>query len=176
MVGIHNSRKNFRASLVTLTTQCVARMGLRLRVFSERSPLARTKMLPSGMHTPWAGSNRKPQFRSSIPFRAGRYSLTFHPHYLSVYASTNDFGDSPYTLAATLDTGPGASGYPDGIPARSSSNYFQSARASDGSPVLNGSGTGTSWKATASVDARRKPFDRPKSIVQSSVVPIIVEM
>ena len=83
---------------------------------------------------------QKPCFRSSIPIRAGRYSLTFHPHYLSVYASTNDFGDTPYTLAATLDTGPVASSYPGGIRTRSSSNYFQSARASDGSASAGFSG------------------------------------
>jgi len=76
---------------------------------------------------------QKPCFRSSIPFRAGRYSLTFHPHYLSVYASTGDFGDTPYTQAATLDTGPVASSYPGGSHTRSSSNYFQSALASHGS-------------------------------------------
>jgi len=78
---------------------------------------------------------QKPCFRSSIPFRAGRYSLTFHPHYLSVYASTGDFGDTPYTQAATLDTGPVASSYPGGSHTRSSSNYFQSALATDGSPI-----------------------------------------
>jgi len=79
---------------------------------------------------------QKPCFRSSIPFRAGRYSLTFHPHYLSVYASTGDFGDTPYTQAATLDTGPVASSYPGGSHTRSSSNYFQSALASHGSALI----------------------------------------
>ena len=77
VVGSHDSEKSDRVSLVTLMTQCVARMGLRLRASSEHSPLAWTEMLPSSMQKPWAGSNRKPSFRSSIPFRAGRYSLPF---------------------------------------------------------------------------------------------------
>ena len=38
---------------------------------------------------------------------------------------------SPYTHPATLDTGPVASGYPGGIPTRSSTNHFQFARATD---------------------------------------------
>jgi hypothetical protein len=37
---------------------------------------------------PSAESDRKQYFRNSIPFRAGQLLPTFHPHYLSVYAST----------------------------------------------------------------------------------------
>ena len=40
-----------------------------------------------------------PSFRSSISFRAGQPVPTFHPHYLSVYASTLNFG---LHLIATL--------------------------------------------------------------------------
>ncbi|MCA9124364.1 MAG: hypothetical protein KDB11_29510, partial [Planctomycetales bacterium] len=56
---------------------------------------------------------------------------TFHPHYLSVYASTSDFDVWSYTLAATLDTEPLARGYSGGISPRSSSNHFQFARSSN---------------------------------------------
>ena len=60
-----------------------------------RSPLAKTRrpVLPSSVNRPWAVSNRKQSFRSSIPFRAGQPVPTFHPHYLSVYASTRHFGE-----------------------------------------------------------------------------------
>lgn len=41
-----------------------------------------------------------------MPFKAARYPFTFHLRYPSVYPSTGDFGDTLYTQAATLDTGP----------------------------------------------------------------------
>ena len=46
------------------------------------------------------------------------------------------WGRTPYTLAATLDTGPVASSYPDGSHTRSPSTCFQSARASSWFVVL----------------------------------------
>ncbi len=54
------------------------------------APLAKTRrsMLPSSLRKPWAGSDRKQGFRSSIPFTAGQPTRSVHPHYLSVYAST----------------------------------------------------------------------------------------
>ena len=84
------------------------------------------------MHRPWAGSNKNHSFGAQYRSRLGRPSQSIHPHYLSVYASESLLPGH----AATLDTGPVASGYPDGIRTRSSSNYFQSARASVGSSVL----------------------------------------
>ncbi len=39
-------------------TQCVARAGEQLRVSSRSLPVTRREILPSGMHKPWAGSNR----------------------------------------------------------------------------------------------------------------------
>jgi hypothetical protein len=50
--------------------------------------ISRRPMLPSSLHKPWAESERKQRFRSSIPFRAGQLIPAFHPRYLSVYAST----------------------------------------------------------------------------------------
>ena len=92
--------------------------------------MARRPVLPSSVNRPWAESDRKQSFRSSIPFRAGQRIPTFHPRYLSVYASTQDFdAQAPYTYAAKLDTGPLARSYPGGILPRSSSNHFQFARS-----------------------------------------------
>ena len=53
--------------------------------------VTRRGILPSSVNRPWAESDRKQSFRSSIPFRAGQPVPTFHPHCLSVYASTQDF-------------------------------------------------------------------------------------
>ena len=58
--------------------------------------MTRCGILPSGMHRPWAESDRKQRFRSAIPFRAGQPVPTFHPRYLSAYASTLDFGETPW--------------------------------------------------------------------------------
>ena len=58
MIGVHSTIKNLRASLVALMTLCVARAGERLRVSSRSLPITRREVLPSGMHKPWAGSNR----------------------------------------------------------------------------------------------------------------------
>ena len=93
-------------------------------------------MLPSGMNTPWAGSDRYKDFGARYHSGRESYPPTFHPHYLSVYASTSDFGRSPYTLAETLDTGPLARSYPGGIFPRLSSNHFQFARPSIGSGLM----------------------------------------
>ena len=58
MIGFHGSPRNFWASLVALMTGCVTRAGVRLRVSPRSLPLSRRGVLPSGMHKPWAGSNR----------------------------------------------------------------------------------------------------------------------
>ena len=73
MIGLPDASKNFRASLVALTTCCVARMGLRLRVSDHRSPGRGTGVAFRHEHT--LGRIRQIQrFRSSIPFRAGELS------------------------------------------------------------------------------------------------------
>ena len=51
-------------------------------------------MLPSGMNTPWAGSDRYKDFGAQYHSGRESYPPTFHPHYLSVYASTSDFGET----------------------------------------------------------------------------------
>jgi len=95
-----------------------------------RSPLAGTRspMLPSGMNTPWAGSDRYKDFGAQYHSQPDGHARSVHPRVLSVYASTSDFGSSPYTLAATLDTEPLARSYSGGIYPRLSSNHFQFAR------------------------------------------------
>jgi hypothetical protein len=85
-------------------------------------------MLPSGMNTPWAGSDRYKDFGAQYHSQPDGHARSVHPRVLSVYASTSDFGSSPYTLAVTLDTGPLARSYPGGIYPRLSSNHFQFAR------------------------------------------------
>ena len=95
-------------------------------------PLAMTRppVLPSSMHKPWAGSDSykisglntvhgwtaSPVLSSSLPFCV-RFNVALR-------------GGTPYSHAATLDTGPVASGYPGGSRTRWSTNHFQSARAS----------------------------------------------
>ena len=73
MIGLHDASKNFRASLVALTTCCVARMGLRLRVSDHRSPGRGTGVAFRHEHT-LGRIRQKQRFRSSIPFRAGELS------------------------------------------------------------------------------------------------------
>ena len=102
-----SSTPGLRSSLAYNATNDVA--------FQHEQTLGRFQQLPS--------------FRSSISFRAGQPVPTFHPHYLSVYASTLNFGWSPYINAATLDTEPLARSYSGGILPRSSSNHFQYARS-----------------------------------------------
>ena len=46
----------------------------------------------SGMHIPWAVSNRNHVFGAQSRSGLARPTDTFHPHCLSVYASTLDFG------------------------------------------------------------------------------------
>ena len=92
--------------------------------------------LPSSMHTPWAGSNRKQCFRSSISFRVDSQSIPFTltTSLFTLQATTSANG--AYTPPAKLDTGRAANTYPGGIPTRLSSNHFQSARARHGYPNL----------------------------------------
>ena len=104
-------------------------------------PLAkmRPRVLPSSMHRPWAGSNRNHVFGAQSHSGFDSQSIPFTLTTFCGYASISDFGgEPPYTLllTANLNTGPVASSYPGGIHTRSSSNYFQSARASSGSPIL----------------------------------------
>jgi len=101
--------------------------------------MARSPMLPSGMHTPWAGSDRYKDFGAQYHSQPDGHARSVHPRVLSVYASTLDFGGvsgyhplcRPYTNAATLDTEPLARSYSGGVHTRLSSNHFQSARATD---------------------------------------------
>ena len=95
--------------------------------------MTRPPVLPSSMHKPWAGSDSyqisglntvhgwtaSPVHSSSLPFCV-RFNVALR-------------GGTPYSHAATLDTGPVASGYPGGIRTRWSTNHFQSARATLGS-------------------------------------------
>lgn len=112
-----------------------------------RCPLAvtRSPMLPSGMHTPWAGSDSYKDFGAQYHSQPDGHARSVHPRVLSVYASTLDFGGvsgyhplgRPYTIAATLDTEPLARSYSGGVHTRLSSNHFQFARASDCYVILN---------------------------------------
>ena len=108
--------------------------------FDSGSPMTTrhdaSSMLPSGMHTPWAESVRYKDFGAQYRSQPDGHARSVHPRIRSVYASTNDFGYVPYTLAATLDTGPLAKSYPGGSPTRLSSNHFQSARSSDCSACI----------------------------------------
>ena len=118
------------ASPVALLTVCNARMGLRLRVSNRRLPRARRPVLPSGMHKPWAGSDSyKISELNTIHSRVA----TPGPFILAFFLCTLQPATSawPYTLAATLDTGPLAGSYPGGIRTRLSTNHFQYARATD---------------------------------------------
>ena len=110
-----------------------------------RSPLAvsRSPMLPSGMHTPWAGSDRYQDFGAQYHSQPDGHARSVHPRVLSVYASTLDFGGvsgyhplcCPYTNAARLDTEPLARSYSGGVRTRLSTNHFQSARPTLCSPI-----------------------------------------
>ena len=86
------------------------------------------------------------KFRGSCRSPPDSHTRSVHPHYLSVYASTADFGDPPYTTSATLDTGPVASSYPGGISPRSSSRPCQSARACGGYHIVGSPTTGEVFK------------------------------
>ncbi len=61
--------------------------------------------------------------------------------------STSDFGNSPYTLAATLDTGSLARSYSSGVLTGLSSNDFQGVRSPHGYPPA----TATTTAAVAKV-------------------------
>ncbi len=100
-------------------------------------PLAMTRppVLPSSMDKPWAGSESyqisglntvygwtaNPVHSSSLPFCV-RFNVALR-------------GGTPYSHAATLDTGPVASGYPGEVCTRWSTNHFQSARPKLGSAI-----------------------------------------
>lgn len=102
-------------------------------------------MLPSGMHTPWAESDRYNDFGAQYHSQPDGHARSVHPRVLSVYASTLDFRGvpgyptlcRPYTSAATLDTEPLARSYSGGVHTRLSSNHFQFARARHGSPCVS---------------------------------------
>ena len=94
------------------------------------SQLAKTRreILPSSMHTPWAGSNRYKiselmSFIAERPLSVDSPSLPFWVRFKI------RLRPMPYTHPATLDTGRAANAYPRGISPRLSSNHFQSARA-----------------------------------------------
>jgi len=106
------------------------------------------------MHTPWAGSNRYKDFGAQ--YRSGRES---YPPYLS--------SSLPFCVRFNqrlrrhrlirwlpLDTGPLAKSYPGGSSARSSSNHFQSARASVGS-----------WTAVCGRGATGRPSASRRSVI-----------
>ena len=119
MIGLHDSAKNLRVSLVTLMTQCVARMGLRLRVSSEHSPLTRPEMLPSSMHRPWAGSNRNHDFGAQ--YRSGRVATPYLSSSLPLCIRFNAGlrREPPYTYAANARyRASWLASYPGGIPTR----------------------------------------------------------
>jgi len=106
-------------------------MGVGPRVSLRRSPRRDVECcLPVCTHL---GQNPTvTKFRGSIPFRVGQLLPTFHPRFLSVYASTLNFGWAtpltPYINAATLDTEPLAKSYSGGSLTHLSSNHFQHAR------------------------------------------------
>jgi len=89
----------------------------------------RSPVLPSGMHTPWAGSTgRKISELNAI--QGGRaiplpFILTTSLCTLQPATSASP----PYTLAATLDTKPLARSYSGGVCTRLSTNHFRFARA-----------------------------------------------
>ena len=137
--------KNQGISLVALKTCHVTRVGLRLRVFDRGLPMRRDRCcLPVCTHLGQGPTVTK--FRSLTPFRVGQSVRTFHPRYLSVYASMLDFGGrSPkrsalWSLIPTLQNSIlslwlGAT--QAGFDSRLSSNHFQYARAPLGSPCLH---------------------------------------
>ena len=112
-----------------------------IHVFMTRPP-----MLPSGMNTPWAGSDRYKDFGAQYHSQPDGRARSVHPCVLSVYASTLDFGGvsgehslcRPDTNAATLDTEPLAKSHSGGIYPRLSTNHFQFARPSLGSSGFGG--------------------------------------
>ena len=99
--------------------------------------VARREILPSSMHTPWAGSNSYKiselmSFIAERPPPVDSPSLPFWVRFnelLRIRRQHYGFTHS-YTFAATLDTGPLAKSYPRGSLTRLSSTHFQSARAS----------------------------------------------
>ncbi len=64
MIGVHSQIKNFWASLVALKTQCKSASGSSTPGLSMSLAKTRPRVSPSGVHTLWAASNRKPKFRS----------------------------------------------------------------------------------------------------------------
>ena len=128
VIGVHESIKNLRVSLVTRLTQCVARMGRRLRVSACSSPMTLQTMLPWGMHKPWAESNSY-KISELFPFTAAGPPAVYSSSLPLCIRFNQRLRRMPYTLAAILDTGRVASAYPGGISPRSSIRPCQSARA-----------------------------------------------
>ena len=101
------------------------------------SQLARTRreILPSSMHTPWAGSNRYKiselmSFTAERPLPVDSPSLPFCVRFNEALRDVARLRlHAPYRLAATLDTEPLAKSYSGGSRTRLSSNHFQSARS-----------------------------------------------
>jgi hypothetical protein len=93
MIGLHVQFKNLRVSRVALTTCWLTRMGERLRVSTGSLPITRPAVLPSGMHRPWAGSNRYKISELLNRSQPSGHTGSIHPRYLSVYASRYDFGN-----------------------------------------------------------------------------------
>ena len=68
--------------------------------------MTRPSMLPSGMHTPWAESDRYKDFGAQYHSQPDGHARSVHPRVLSVYASTQDFGGAPFAthLSALIPT------------------------------------------------------------------------
>src|SRR6056297_948567 len=54
--------------------------------------MTRPPVLPSGMNTPWAGSDRYKDFGPQYHSQPDGHARSVHPRVLSVYASTCNFG------------------------------------------------------------------------------------
>jgi hypothetical protein len=103
----------------------------RAPILVSTSPLTRLPVLPSSMHKPWVRSEGYRISGLNIV-----YGWTASPVHSSSTSFCVRFNAPVARLAATLDTGPVASSYPRGIPTRLSTNHFQSARSSLGSPLI----------------------------------------
>ena len=169
-IGLRDASKNFRASLVALTTCCVARMGLRLRVSDDRSPWRGHRYCLQACTHP--GQDPTGTKISELNTIQGGRAIPL-PFILTTFLCTLQPATSAkplYTLAATLDTGPLARSYPGGIRTRSSSNHFQSARARFGSASVDRLDSDAVSNQTHHLaDRRRDP--RP-GVVHDQHVPI----
>ena len=84
------TRKNDGISLVALTTWCVTRMAGLLAALANSA----LQDVAFRYAQTLGRIQQEQRFRSSISFRAGQSVPTFHPRYLSVYASTRLLPDA----------------------------------------------------------------------------------